>query len=152
MQVYDEYGASDDPLQLQRQVRELKVQLEHQTRVVLQLQSLLRHGSLAGDSAAAGTSESSAVRDQLGAQREEPGQEASTRSELQRRSSSTGESQAVKDKTSQVDVEAERSEDRTGEQLLQNLSRSASPARSAVCLQHFLVFEVMSEQNICESR
>lgn len=149
MQVYDEYGASDDPLQLQRQVKELKVQLEHQTRVVLQLQSLLR---LAGDSAAASASESSAVRDQLGAQREEPGQEASNRSGLQRRSSSTGESRAVKDKTSQVNVEAERSEDRTGEQLLQNLSRSASPARSAVCLQHFLVFEVMSEESIsCES-
>lgn len=110
------------------------MQLEHQTRVVLQLQNLLRHGSLAGDPAAASTSESSAVRDQLGAQREEPGQEASNGSGLQRRRSSTGESRAVKDKSSQVNVEAERTEDRTGEQL-QNLSRSASPARSALCLQ-----------------
>lgn len=131
LQVYDEYGASDDPHQLQRQVRELKVQLEHQTRVVLQLQSLLRHGSLAGDSAAS-ASESCAVRDQLGAQREQPGQEVSNGSGLQRRSS-TGESRAAKDKTSQVHVEVERTEDRMGEQLLQNLSRSASPARSAVC-------------------
>lgn len=134
LQAYDEYGASDDPHQLQRQVRELKVQLEHQTRLVLQMQSLLRHGSLAGDSAAS-TSESSAVRDQLGAQREEPGQEVSNRSGLQRKSSN-GESRAMKDKTSQlnVEVEKERTEDRMGEQLQQNLSRSTSPARSAVCL------------------
>lgn len=130
LQVYDEYGASDDPHQLQRQVRELKVQLEHQTRVVVQLQSLLRHGALAVDSA---------VRDQLGAQREEPGQEVSSRSGLQRRSS-TGESRAVKDKTSPVSVEVERMEDRMGEQLLQNLSRSASPARSTVCLERFWGF------------
>lgn len=129
LQAYDEYGASDDPHQLQRQVRELKVQLEHQTRLVLQMQSLLRHGSLAGDSAAS-TSESSAVRDQLGAPREEPGQEVSNRSGLQRKSSN-GESRAMKDKTSQlnVEVEKERTEDRMGEQLQQNLSRSTSPAR-----------------------
>ncbi|XP_075870002.1 CDK5 regulatory subunit-associated protein 2 isoform X5 [Nelusetta ayraudi] len=129
LQAYDEYGASDDPHQLQRQVRELKVQLEHQTRLVLQMQSLLRHGSLAGDSAAS-TSPSSAVRDQLGAQREEPGQEVSNRSGLQRKSSN-GESRAMKDKTSQLNVEGEkeRTEDRQGEQLQQNLSRSTSPAR-----------------------
>lgn len=132
--VYDEYGATTDPQQLQRQVRELKVQLEHQTRVVLQLQSLLRHGSLAGDSAVS-TSESSAVRDQLRGQREEPGQEGSNRSGLHIGSSTT-ESQAARDKSSQVNVEVdkERTEDRMGEQLLQNLSRSASPARSADCL------------------
>lgn len=135
LQAYDDYGASDDPQQLQRQVRELKVQLEHQTRLALQLQSLLRHGSLAGDSAAS-ASESSAARDQVGAQREEPRQEAGNRSGPQRRGSSGGESRAMKDRTSQLNVEAEkeRTEDRTGEQLQQNLSGSTSPARSAVRL------------------
>lgn len=147
LQVYDEYGASDDPHQLQRQVRELKMQLEHQARVVLQLQSLLRHGSLAGDSAA-GTSGSSAVRDQLGAHREEPGREVSSRSGLQPRTPE------VKDTTSQanVEVDKERTEDRMGEQLLQNLSRSSSPARSAVCLQLGFLPLLFEVRFCCESR
>ncbi|XP_054614134.1 LOW QUALITY PROTEIN: CDK5 regulatory subunit-associated protein 2 [Dunckerocampus dactyliophorus] len=44
-QTYEAYGLSEDPLQLQTQVRDLKVQLESQTKVILQMQSLLRRNS-----------------------------------------------------------------------------------------------------------
>lgn len=147
LQVYEEYGASDDPHQLQRQVRELKVQLENQTRLVLQLQSLLRHSSLSADLAAS-TSESSAARDQVGPQREEPGQEFGNRSGLKKRSSNE-ENRAMKDKTVQLNMEVEkqRTEDRMGDQLQQNLSRSTSPARSAVCRFKFFFFFLFKSPN-----
>nr|XP_057905797.1 myomegalin-like isoform X2 [Doryrhamphus excisus] len=44
-QAYEDYSLSEDPLQLQTQVRDLKVQLESQTKVILQMQSLLRRNS-----------------------------------------------------------------------------------------------------------
>lgn len=127
LQVYDEYGVSEDPLQLQGQVRELKVQLENQTKLILQMQSLLRRNSLSSD-LVANTSDPSSVRDQEGTPREDRSQDRSYRS------GQLGESQAMKDKTSRLNMELER--ERTlnrsmNEQLQQARSRSASPARSA---------------------
>uniref|UniRef100_UPI003AAC0E90 CDK5 regulatory subunit-associated protein 2 n=1 Tax=Centroberyx gerrardi TaxID=166262 RepID=UPI003AAC0E90 len=115
LQAYEDYGVSEDPLQLQAQVRELKVQLESQTRVILQMQSFLRRNSLTSD---------------LGIQREGSTQERSYKSgELLE-----GENQVMKNKTSHLNAELER--ERTlnrsmSEQLqqAQQRSRSASPAR-----------------------
>lgn len=46
-----------------------------------------------------------------------------------------GEKRAMKDKTSQLNMEAERdrTQDRISDQLQQTRSRSTSPARSAAC-------------------
>ncbi|XP_051268954.1 CDK5 regulatory subunit-associated protein 2 isoform X5 [Dicentrarchus labrax] len=127
LQVYDEYGVSEDPLQLKGQVRELKVQLETQTKLILQMQSLLRRNSLSSDLFAS-TSDPSTVRDQEGTQREDHSQDRSG----QLREKKEGESQAMKDKTRRLSMELER--ERTlnrnmSEQLQQTRSRSTSPAR-----------------------
>lgn len=121
LQVYDEYGVSEDPLQLQGQVRELKVQLENQTKLILQMQTLLRQNSFSSDLVA----NTSIMRDQERMQREEHGQE---------REKKEGEDQAMRDKSSSLNMELEREriQDRMSEQLQQTRSRSASPARSAV--------------------
>lgn len=97
------------------------------------MQSLLRHNSLSSD-LVANTSDSSAIRDQEGAQREDPSQEMSFRSGLQR-VKKDGEKRAMKDKTSQLNMEVERdrTQDRMSDQLQQTRSRSTSPARSALC-------------------
>ncbi|XP_078143085.1 CDK5 regulatory subunit-associated protein 2 isoform X1 [Centroberyx gerrardi] len=129
LQAYEDYGVSEDPLQLQAQVRELKVQLESQTRVILQMQSFLRRNSLTSDLVTT-TSDPSMVRDKEGIQREGSTQERSYKSgELLE-----GENQVMKNKTSHLNAELER--ERTlnrsmSEQLqqAQQRSRSASPAR-----------------------
>lgn len=97
------------------------------------MQSLLRHNSLSSD-LVANTSDSSAIRDQEGAQREDPSQEVSFRSGLQR-VKKDGEKRAMKDKASQLNMEVERdrTQDRISDQLQQTRSRSTSPARSALC-------------------
>lgn len=143
MQVYDEYGASEDPLQLQGQVRELKVQLENQTKVVLQMQSLLRHSSLSGDLANA--SDSSTTRDQEAAQKERANQERSYASGVLREKKE-GENQVRKDKTSHLNVELERERTQNrimSEQLQQTRSRSTSPARSAVIITAYLLYTLL---------
>ncbi|XP_073333749.1 CDK5 regulatory subunit-associated protein 2 isoform X4 [Pagrus major] len=130
LQAYDEYGVSEDPLQLQGQVRELKVQLENQTKLILQMQSFLRRSSLSSD-LAANTSDPSTVRDQEGTQREDHSQDRSYRSG-QLREKSEGEKHAMKDKNSHLNVELdrERALNRSmSEQLQQTRSRSTSPAR-----------------------
>ncbi|XP_019738154.1 CDK5 regulatory subunit-associated protein 2 isoform X3 [Hippocampus comes] len=43
LQTFEEYGLSEDPLLLQAQVRELKVHLESQTKLILQMQSVRRN-------------------------------------------------------------------------------------------------------------
>ncbi|XP_078127487.1 CDK5 regulatory subunit-associated protein 2 isoform X3 [Sander vitreus] len=130
LQVYDEYGVSKDPLQLQGQVRELKVQLENQTKLILQMQSLLRRNSLSSD-LVANTSDPSTVRNQDGTLREDLRQDRSYRSG-QLGEKKEGENLAMKDKTSHLTMELER--ERTlnrsmSEQLQQSRSRSTSPAR-----------------------
>ncbi|XP_044030393.1 CDK5 regulatory subunit-associated protein 2 isoform X3 [Siniperca chuatsi] len=130
LQVYDEYGVSEDPLELQGQVRELKVQLENQTKVIVQMQSLLRRNSLSSD-LFANTSDPSTARDREGTQREDHSQDRSYRS-VQLREEKEGENQAMKDKTSHLNMELER--ERTlnrsrSEPLQQTRSRSTSPAR-----------------------
>ncbi|XP_035996244.1 CDK5 regulatory subunit-associated protein 2 isoform X2 [Fundulus heteroclitus] len=123
LQTYEDYGASEDPLQLQAQVRELKVQLEHQTKVILQMQSLLHRNSLPGD-AAANASEPLAARENEGAPKADRTQERGGKREA--------DNQAARDRAAAVNAALwkERTPDRsTSEQLRQSRSRSTSPAR-----------------------
>ncbi|KAM4635269.1 CDK5 regulatory subunit-associated protein 2 isoform 3-T3 [Polymixia lowei] len=133
LQAYEDYGVSEDPSQLQGQVRELKVQLENQTRAILQMQSLLRRSSLSSDPLAS-TPDPLIARDQEGTQREGRSQERSYRSGALGEREDSGENQVMKDRISHLNVELER--ERTlnrsiSEQLqqAQHRSRSASPAR-----------------------
>lgn len=123
LQVYDEYGVSEDPLQLQGQVRELKVQLENQNKLIFQMQSLLRHNS---SDIFANTTDPSTIRDQEVTPSEKRSQE---------REEKEGENQVMKDKTSRLNMELERERAQNrilSEQLQQTRSRSTSPARSAL--------------------
>ncbi|XP_042365374.1 CDK5 regulatory subunit-associated protein 2 isoform X2 [Plectropomus leopardus] len=129
LQVYDEYGVSKDPLQLQGQVRELKVQLETQTKLILQMQSLLRRNSLSSD-LVANASDPSVVRDQEGTQQDRSQDRSSRSGQLSKKNE--GDNQAMKDKTSRLNMEVERESTlnrSTSEQLQQTSSRSTSPAR-----------------------
>lgn len=129
--MYEDYGVSEDPLQLQTQVRELKVQLESQTKLILQMQSLLRRSSLPSD-LFANASDPSIIRDQEGTHREDQAHDKSYRGG-QLREKKEGENQAMKDKTSRLNMELERERalNRSmSEQLQQTRSRSTSPARS----------------------
>lgn len=133
LQVYSEYGVSEDPLQLQGQVRELKVQLENQTKLILQMQSLLRRNSLSSD-LVNNTSDPSVIKDQEGAQKDDRSQDGSHRSG-QLRGKKAGENQAIKDKSSRVnmELEGERRLNRSiSEQLQPSRSRSTSPARLTI--------------------
>ncbi|XP_027138012.1 CDK5 regulatory subunit-associated protein 2 isoform X6 [Larimichthys crocea] len=126
LQAYDEYGVSEDPLQLQGQVRELKVQLENQTKLILQMQSLLRRNSLSSELVAS-VSDPSLGRDQEGAQRDDHSQDRSYRSGQPRE-----KKEATKEKTSclNTELERERSLNRSmSDQLQQTRSQSTSPAR-----------------------
>ncbi|KAM3874007.1 CDK5 regulatory subunit-associated protein 2 [Diretmus argenteus] len=130
-QAYEDYGVSEDPLQLQAQVRELKVQLESHTKVILHMQSLLRRNSLSSDLVTT-TSDPSMVRDQEGLRREGHTQERSYRSgEL--REKLEEENQVMKDQISHLSVELERERtlNRSVSELqqTQRQSRSPSPAR-----------------------
>lgn len=127
LQVYDKYGVSEDPLQLQGQVRELKAQLKNQTKVILQMQSLLRHSSLSSDLDFS-TPDPSSVRDQKGRRTEEQSQEGVKKE---------GENTVMKDKTSHLSMELEREQAqnrRMSEQLQQTSSGSTSPARLEISL------------------
>ncbi|XP_071322292.1 CDK5 regulatory subunit-associated protein 2 isoform X2 [Trachinotus anak] len=124
LQVYDEYGVSEDPLQLQAQVRELKAQLENQTKLILQMQNLLRRNSLSSDLAAN-------ISEQEGKQKEDHSQDRSYKTG-QLREKKEGESQSMKDKSSRLNMELEKERTlnrSTSEQLPQTRSRSTSPAR-----------------------
>ncbi|KAM9306675.1 CDK5 regulatory subunit-associated protein 2 isoform 3-T3 [Pholidichthys leucotaenia] len=130
LQVYSEYGVSEDPLQLQEQVRELKVQLENQTKLILQMQSLLHRNSLSSDLVPSPL-DPSAIRPQESLNKEDPGQERSYRSG-QQREKGEGENQTLKNKTSclNMDLDRERTPNRSmSEQQQLNRSRSTSPAR-----------------------
>ncbi|KAM4720438.1 CDK5 regulatory subunit-associated protein 2 isoform 3-T3 [Anableps anableps] len=127
LQMYDEYGASEDPLQLQAQVRELKVQLENQTKVILQMQSLLHRNSLSGD-IVGNTSDPLTVKEKEGVHKVDRSQERGG----QLRGKTKAENQSAIERPSVVNVELwkERTPNRsTSEQLHQTRSRSTSPAR-----------------------
>nr|XP_019937555.1 PREDICTED: CDK5 regulatory subunit-associated protein 2 isoform X4 [Paralichthys olivaceus] len=131
LQVYDEYGVSENPLQLQGQVRELKAQLENQTKLILQMQNLLRRNSLSSDLIANASDPSVVIRDQEGTRKEDRCQDSSYRT-VQQREKKEGENQAMKDKTSRLNLDQERERTlnkSTTEQLPQTHSRSTSPAR-----------------------
>ncbi|XP_068429681.1 CDK5 regulatory subunit-associated protein 2 isoform X3 [Clinocottus analis] len=132
LQVYDEYGVSKDPVQLQGQVRELKGQLENQNKLILQMQSLLRRYSLSSD-LVANSSDPATGKNQEGTRREDRTQDGSHRSG-QLRENKEGENLATKDKPSSLNLELELERERTlnrsmSEQLQQTRSRSTSPAR-----------------------
>ncbi|CAJ1070285.1 CDK5 regulatory subunit-associated protein 2 isoform X6 [Xyrichtys novacula] len=128
LQVYDEYGVSEDPHQLQGQVKELKAQLENQTKLILQMQSLLRRNSLSSDHLA-NAPDPSGGRE--GTHRDNHSQGKGHRSGLLGEKKE-GENQALKDKGSHLNVEVEGEKiqsRRLSDQLQQTRSRSTSPAR-----------------------
>lgn len=122
--MYDEYGASEDPVQLQAQVRELKVQLENQTKVILHMQSHLHRNSLSSD-IVANTADPLAIREKEGTHKvdlsQDRGGQLMDRRESENQSAKDGPSVVWKDRTPNQS---------TNEQLLQTRSRSTSPARS----------------------
>ncbi|XP_027882324.1 CDK5 regulatory subunit-associated protein 2 isoform X1 [Xiphophorus couchianus] len=127
LQMYDEFGASEDPLQLQAQVRELKAHLENQAKVILQMQSLLHRNSLSSD-VAANTSDPLTVREKDGAHKVDCGQERVG----QPSGKKEAENQSATDRAGVVNIDLwkERTLNRsTNEQLQQTRSRSTSPAR-----------------------
>ncbi|XP_014899100.1 CDK5 regulatory subunit-associated protein 2 isoform X9 [Poecilia latipinna] len=127
LQMYDEFGASEDPLQLQAQVRELKAHLENQAKVILQMQSLLHRNSLSSD-VVANTSDPLAVREKDGAHKADCGQERVG----QPSGKKEAENQPATDRAGVVNIDLwkERTLNRsTNEQLHQTRSRSTSPAR-----------------------
>ncbi|XP_014852641.1 PREDICTED: myomegalin-like isoform X3 [Poecilia mexicana] len=129
LQMYDEFGASEDPLQLQAQVRELKAHLENQAKVILQMQSLLHRNSLSSD-VVANTSDPDplAVREKDGAHKADCGQERVG----QPSGKKEAENQPATDRAGVVNIDLwkERTLNRsTSEQLHQTRSRSTSPAR-----------------------
>ncbi|XP_015238198.1 PREDICTED: CDK5 regulatory subunit-associated protein 2 isoform X2 [Cyprinodon variegatus] len=124
LQIYDEYGASEDPLQLQAQVRELKVQLENQTKVILQMQSLLHRNSLSSD-IVANTSDPLSIREKEGPHKVDYGPESGGKLRGQREAENQSRSNVVN-----MDLWKDRTPNRTtSEQLNQTRSRSTSPAR-----------------------
>lgn len=134
LQIYDEYGISKDPLQLQAQVRELKVQLENQTKLILQMQSLLRRNSHCGDLVANSTEPSIIIGYPEGTQKKDRSQNK-VNSPERHREKKEGDSQVMKDKTGllNMQLEGERSLNRsTSEQLSHTRSSSTSPAKSAL--------------------
>ncbi|KAM9841643.1 CDK5 regulatory subunit-associated protein 2 [Aulostomus maculatus] len=129
-QAFEDYGMSEDPLQLQTQVRELKVQLESQTKLILQMQNLLRRSSHSVD-AVANNFDLSVIRNQEGTQKEDFTHDRRY-SSGQLREKEEGETQAMKSKSGYVKMELEREtllNRSMSDQLQQARSRSASPAR-----------------------
>uniref|UniRef100_A0A3P9MVD6 CDK5 regulatory subunit associated protein 2 n=3 Tax=Poecilia reticulata TaxID=8081 RepID=A0A3P9MVD6_POERE len=127
LQMYDEFGASEDPLQLQAQVRELKAHLENQAKVILQMQSLLHRNSLSSDMVA-NTSHPLAVREKDDAHKADCNQERVG----QPSGKKEAENQSATDRAGVVNIDLwkERTLNRsTNEQLHQTRSRSTSPAR-----------------------
>ncbi|XP_054908682.1 CDK5 regulatory subunit-associated protein 2 isoform X3 [Poeciliopsis prolifica] len=127
LQMYDEFGASEDPLQLQAQIRELKAHLENQAKVILQMQSLLHRNSLSTD-VVANTSDPLSIKEKDGAHKVNCSQERVGQPSGKREA----ENQSATDRAGVVNIDLwkERTPNRsTNEQLQQNRSRSTSPAR-----------------------
>ncbi|CAG5867677.1 unnamed protein product [Menidia menidia] len=127
LQAYDEYGASEDPLQLRAQVRELKAQLENQTKLILQMQSLQRRSSPFADPVAV-ASDPSVTREQEAALRMDRSQERSYTSgklgEKKERASHSAKEACPLNPDAQNDRNKAQSD-----HLQQSRSRSTSPAR-----------------------
>uniref|UniRef100_A0A1A8RHM4 CDK5 regulatory subunit associated protein 2 n=1 Tax=Nothobranchius rachovii TaxID=451742 RepID=A0A1A8RHM4_9TELE len=127
LQVYDEYGASEDPLQLQAQVRELKGQLENQTKLILQMQSFLRRNSLSSD-LAANTSDPVSIREQETSPKRDCSQERS--GQLGEKTEAENQTGTDRHNCLNKELEKERTPNRSMcEQLQQARSRTTSPAR-----------------------
>uniref|UniRef100_A0A1A7ZBS3 CDK5 regulatory subunit associated protein 2 n=1 Tax=Nothobranchius furzeri TaxID=105023 RepID=A0A1A7ZBS3_NOTFU len=127
LQVYDEYGASEDPLQLQAQVRELKGQLENQTKLILQMQSFLRRNSLSSD-LAANTSDPVSIREQETSPKKDCSQERS--GQLGKKTEAESQTGTDRHNCLNKELEKERTPNRSMcEQLQQARSCTTSPAR-----------------------
>ncbi|XP_061703679.1 CDK5 regulatory subunit-associated protein 2 isoform X1 [Syngnathoides biaculeatus] len=115
LQTYEEYGLSEDPLQLQAQVRELKTQLESQTKLVSQMQSLLQRNAinLAGGHRSDRSTSRDGTQDHHARHSREP----------MREKDGEGKDRSVRSEASES--EAKKA---TKEQLQHARSRSASPA------------------------
>ncbi|XP_078812333.1 CDK5 regulatory subunit-associated protein 2 isoform X3 [Oryzias latipes] len=120
--VYEDYGVSEEPLQLQAQVRELKGQLENQSKLILQMQSLLRRNSLSSISPAASICDPFTTREPEGTFKVDRGQEGKCKGGQPKEKE--GEAQS-KDKSRLPGKEL----DRSVSELQQARSRSTSPAR-----------------------
>uniref|UniRef100_A0A8C7YDR1 CDK5 regulatory subunit-associated protein 2/Myomegalin coiled coil domain-containing protein n=1 Tax=Oryzias sinensis TaxID=183150 RepID=A0A8C7YDR1_9TELE len=120
--VYEDYGVSEDPLQLQAQVRELKGQLENQSKLILQMQSLLRRNSLSSISPAASICDPFTTREPEGTFKVDRSQEGKCKGAQPKEKE--GEAQS-KDKSRLPGKEL----DRSMSELQQARSRSTSPAR-----------------------
>ncbi|KAJ3598439.1 hypothetical protein NHX12_001949 [Muraenolepis orangiensis] len=134
LQAFEDYGVSDDPAELQAQVRELRLQLENQSRVAQQMQSLLGRHIFPSDlvSTPVDSSSSGGHRAWVGVVGGRTQERCHSGGEL--RESGEGESQRMRDKIGVLseELERERSLNRNmSEQLhqVQHRSRSASPAR-----------------------
>lgn len=128
---------SEEPLQLQAQVRELKGQLENQSKLILQMQSLLRRNSLSSISPAASICDPFTTREPEGTFKVDRGQEGKCKGGQPKEKE--GEAQS-KDKSRLPGKEL----DRSVSELQQARSRSTSPARSAI---QKTVFEVLIKLN-----
>ncbi|RVE65985.1 hypothetical protein OJAV_G00122060 [Oryzias javanicus] len=128
LQVYEDYGASEDPLQLQAQIRELKVQLENQSKLILQMQSLLRRNSLSSISPAASICDPFTTREPEGTFKVDRSQESNCRGGPPKGKQGEGQS---KDKSTLPgkDLDREKVQDRSMSELQHARSRSTSPAR-----------------------
>ncbi|XP_024155482.1 CDK5 regulatory subunit-associated protein 2 isoform X3 [Oryzias melastigma] len=127
-QVFEDYGASEDPLQLQAQIRDLKVQLENQSKLILQMQSLLRRNSLSSISPAASICDPFTTREPEGTFKVERSQEGNCRGGQPKGKQGEGQS---KNKSSLPgkDLDGEKVQDRSMSELQHARSRSTSPAR-----------------------
>ncbi|XP_061555293.1 CDK5 regulatory subunit-associated protein 2 isoform X3 [Phycodurus eques] len=115
LQTYEEYGLSEDPLQLQAQVRELKIQLESQTKLVSQMQSLVRRNSI--NLVAGHRSDQSTNRDGTQGRHPRPSREQ------MRENEGDGKDQSIRSEASEA-----AGKKGMKEQLQHSRSRSTSPA------------------------
>ncbi|XP_077353236.1 CDK5 regulatory subunit-associated protein 2 isoform X3 [Festucalex cinctus] len=115
LQTYEEYGLSEDPLLLQAQVRELKVQLESQAKLIRQMQSLVRRNSV--DPVAGHRSDQLTNRDAT------QDRHARTSREQMREKDGDGVDRVNRSETSEAGGKT-----RVKEQLQHARSRSTSPA------------------------
>ncbi|CAL8278581.1 unnamed protein product [Merluccius merluccius] len=132
LQAFEDYGVSEDPIELQAQVRELRLQLENQTRVAQQMQSLLGRNIFPSDLVSTPIDSSRDHQAWVGVVSRRSQERCYSGGELKERGE--GESQRMRDKIGVLnkELERERSLNRNmSEQLqqVQHRSRSASPAR-----------------------
>ncbi|CAL8318255.1 unnamed protein product [Lota lota] len=129
LQAFEDYGMSEDPVELKAQVRELRLQLENQTRVAQQMQSLLGRNIFPSDLVSTPVDASRDHHAWPGVVGGRSQERCHSGGEL--KESQEGEGQRMRDKIGVLnqELERERSLNRNMSEQLQHRSRSASPAR-----------------------